>query len=236
MESSQLHKAQVSILRTIRRAELSRYSHLMRPTGMDSDSFKFHLRKLIKNGFITKTCEGDYQLTPSGKEFANNLDRVNRTVQKQPKLSAIIVASRIDHSGAKQYLFQKRLRHPYWDYWGFISGPVRWGVTPEEAAAHELLKQTGITASFEVRCFYRKQDFVVPDETLLEDKQFIVVEATDLKGELTNTWDGGHNAWLTPEQFQSLDKQFADTLKTLEMLQAGETYRLVAAAYTHDQY
>ncbi len=236
METQQLHKVQISVLHTIRRAKSSRYTDLMRPTGMDSDSFKFHLRKLVKYGYITKDNEGAYLLTPSGKEFANNLDRENRKVQKQPKLSVMVVASRMGDDGELRYLFQRRLRNPYWDIWGFITGPIRWGVTPENAASHELHKQTDLKGSFEVRCFYRKQDTLESGAGLIEDKQFIVVAATELQVELSNAWDGGYNAWLSLEEFKSQEKIFGDTITALRMLDTGETYRLVSAEYTQDMY
>jgi DNA-binding HxlR family transcriptional regulator len=41
-----MHRFEVSILRTLRWSDTARFSDLMRPTGLSSDVFKFHLRKL----------------------------------------------------------------------------------------------------------------------------------------------------------------------------------------------
>jgi len=236
METSQLHRTQLSILHSLRHTQSERFSDLMRPTNHTSDTFKFHLQKLIKLGYVTKLSDGQYVLTISGKEFANNLDKTSRTSQKQPKLSVLVVASQIDSHDIKRYLFQKRLRNPYWGFWGLISGPIRWGVTPEEAAAHELLKQTGLTATFRVKCFYRKQDYVVHSDTLLEDKQFIIVEASNIQGEVSNAWYGGHNDWLSISELEQHDKFFCDTSSTIRMLDNGETYQLVKAVYDPQHY
>ena len=145
------------MLRRLRRGQSARFSELMRPTGLTSDSFKFHLRRLQDYGWLQKMPDGSYSLTPAGKELANNLDEVRRTIQKQPKLSVLIVAERtVD--GISQYLLQRRLRQPYYGFWGLLSGPVGWGESLEAAAQRELLKQTGFTACCTVRSFLRVTD------------------------------------------------------------------------------
>lgn len=88
-----LHKAEVSILKSLRRMEHARFSELMRPTGLTSDNFKFYLRDLVRLGWIEKDGDGLYVLTVAGKELANNLDETRQTVQKQPKLSVLIIAA-----------------------------------------------------------------------------------------------------------------------------------------------
>lgn len=236
MNTHQVHKAQISVFHTIRRSKSARYSELMRPTAMDSDNFKFHLKKLVNSGYIEKDEAGVYKLTATGKEFANNLDRENRSIQKQPKLSVIIIASRTDSDGTIRYLFQKRRRNPYWDFWGFVSGPIRWGVLPEGAAAHELHKQTGLTATFEVRGFYRKIDYSSPDGKLLEDKQFIIIKANDTKGELSNQWSGGYNDWLSLLELEKKEKYFSDSTETISMLQKGDIYKISTNHYSDKQY
>ncbi|HSH56249.1 MAG TPA: NUDIX domain-containing protein, partial [Candidatus Limnocylindrales bacterium] len=236
MDIQTLHKAQVSVLRTIRRAESARYSDLMHPTGMDSDSFKFHLRKLIKSGFIKKDDEGAYQLTATGKEFANNLDRESRTLQKQPKLSVMIITSKIDNDGTKRYLFQKRLRHPFWGYWGLLSGPVQWGERPEITAARELLKQTGLQGTCEVKAFFRQLDISEDTEQLLEDKLFHLITVANVQGSLSNTWYGGINKWMSLVELKEQTNHFPMTATVIEMLNKGETYRLDSVANAPNRY
>ena len=47
----------------------------MRAAAMESDSFKFHIRKLVKIGYIIKAEDGLYELTAEGKALASRLDR-----------------------------------------------------------------------------------------------------------------------------------------------------------------
>jgi ADP-ribose pyrophosphatase YjhB (NUDIX family) len=231
--NQQLHKAQLAVLRTIRHAPTARFSELMRPSGLESDSFKFHLRKLVGWKLVEKNGDGSYRLSLTGKEYANNLDKVTRAVQKQPKLSVMVV---VRHPQSHDtYLMQLRQRNPYWGYWGFISGPIRWGMTPEDAARQELLKQAGLDASFQVLNFLRKRDFEQGTGKLLEDKQFVIVEAnvttTDLK-----PYPHGQNSWMTEEELRGQRAYFAETIEVLGMLDAGEVYREKDSWYDGDSY
>ena len=202
---------------------------------MESDLFKFHLRSLVRLGYIEKSLEGTYRLTPIGKELANNLDKSKRAIQKQPKLSVLIIVSRITDNKT-EYLIQKRSRNPYFDYYGVLSGPIRWGDDPEDVAQHELHKQTGLQASFTVRGHYRQKDYAQADNTLLEDKLFTVVEAVNVSGEITNSWPGGTNYWMTVSQLQAEPKYFESSCNAIQMLEASESYISVKTVFSAKNY
>ena len=203
---------------------------------MDSDVFKFHLRKLVHERYVRKLDAGAYALTPSGKEFANNLSKHNRAVQKQPKLSMAIVASQVS-DGVVQYLFQQRLRHPFYGFWGTPSGPVAWGESIKTAAQREFEKQTGLTATrYVTKGFYRKMDYFEETKELLEDKLFAVVEAAGVQGEIANGWQKGLNTWMTLKELGAQPKYFPSTSEFIDMLGSGEGYRAGAAYYTSSEY
>jgi ADP-ribose pyrophosphatase YjhB (NUDIX family) len=231
----QLHKAQLSILRGLRHAPAARYSELRRPTGMDSDVFKFHLRKLVHQHIVAKREDGLYVLTPAGKEYANNLDKRKRAVQKQPKLSVVIVAAR-QHGGRTEYLCQQRRRHPYYGFWGCISGPVQWGEPFEMAAKRELEKQTGLSATFAVKGFCRQSDYAEDTEILLEDKLFVIVEAVTDRFELRNDWEKGENAWMTIEELAGQDRYFPLSEQFIRIAGSDMSYRSHSTAYRIDEY
>jgi len=235
MASQELHRAQLSILRTLRHAPAARYSELLRPTGLESDAFKFHLRKLVRQNYVYKSESGAYELTPSGKEFANNLSKTDRAVQKQPKLSVVIVAMR-ETDGTTEYLFQQRLRNPFYDFWGCLSGPVQWGESFELAARREFEKQTGLTAQYTVRSFYRETDRALETDVLLEDKLYVIVIATDVQGEIANTWQKGFNTWMTLAELQGKAKYFASTSEFIQMLTPGTHHRAREAHYADAEY
>jgi predicted transcriptional regulator len=235
MGTREIHKTQLLILRTLRHSSEARYTDLMKPTGMDSDVFKFHLRKLVSLGYVTKNDDSLYKLTATGKEFSNNLSRVEPTVQKQPKLSVIIVARRAAKS-QDEYLVQKRLREPFFGHWSFISGPVQWGESFEDAAGRELLKQAGLRAKFEVNGFYRKTDYLETSNDLLEDKLFAVVEARDIEGDISNAWSKGENTWMDMSEYTKQDKYFDSTLDFISMIRDSKPYISQNATYCTQEY
>lgn len=232
----QLHKAEVSILYSLRHTESARFTDLMRPTGLISDVFKFHLRKVVALGYVEKRPSGDYHLTAKGKEFANNLDDTKLSVQKQPKLSVLLVVTKQSDDGTELFLVQKRLRRPFLGFWGCISGPVQWGEEAEETAEKELKKQTGLGGSFEVQSFYRKRDYETGSDTLLEDKLFFIVSVSDIQGELSNEWGGGLNEWMTVDELSRQKDRFDSSLDAIEILQTGSTYISQKAYYDLAEY
>jgi ADP-ribose pyrophosphatase YjhB (NUDIX family)/predicted transcriptional regulator len=232
----QLHKAQVSILNALRHSKASRFSMLMRPTGMESDTFKFHVRKLAKLGYVEKAADGSYRLTAPGKEFANNLDEATRRTQRQPKLSLLIIVRRADKRQPPQYLFQQRKRNPYYNFWSCIGGPAHWGEDFEVTAAKELKKQTGLDATCIVRSFFRCRDYDATDSHLLEDKLFVVLEAVHLRGTINNDWYAGHNAWMTLNEYRQQEHYFGSVLDAIDMLEQSQPYASQIMQCSQDEY
>jgi ADP-ribose pyrophosphatase YjhB (NUDIX family)/predicted transcriptional regulator len=234
MKDWQLHPAQITALDVLRHTESARFRDLLRATGMMSDVFKFHVRKLVMLGYVIKTEDGSYRLTPSGKEFANSLDERTRTVQKQPKLSVIVLARQPGATGAPRYLVQQRQRNPYYGFWGFVSGPTGWGESFEEAAQRELVKQTGLRADCTVRTFLRQRDYKAESRTLLEDKLFCILEAQNLQGELVHSWPHGTNVWMTVTELEQQAEVFAFSRDMIEWARAGISY--ITRDYTAGSY
>jgi ADP-ribose pyrophosphatase YjhB (NUDIX family) len=233
--SQELHKAQVSILRSLRHANSARYSELMRPTGLESDVFKFHLRKLLQQKIIEKKISGEYALTSAGKEFANNLSRVANSALKQPKLSVAVIASR-QTPNEIQYLFQMRQRNPFYGFWGCISGPAQWGESFEKTAKYEFEKQTGLRANYKVLFFHRKTDVHETTGEILEDKLFTVVEASDIEGRIENKWSGGFNAWMSLSELKKHPKYFMSALELAANQGSTSNYTAEKSFYTSDEY
>ncbi len=201
------HKAQMLILRHLLLTPSAKFADLVRETDLSSDHTNFHIKQLIKAGFVRHVPKsyGTYELTPSGKEYANRMDIDEHVIEKQPKLS--VVLDIINHDG--KHLQQKRLKQPYYGYWGRPTGKIRWGETILEAAARELLEETGLTATLTVLGFYHKLDY---DESgnLLEDKYLCLVRGTDPQGELLAESDGQRNEWLTDAEYEAKEKRFGN--------------------------
>lgn len=229
---AKIHDAQTSILRELLFRPAAGYAVLQKPTGLTSDHFNFHIARLVEIGYVEKVSRGKYKLTPRGKEYANKLDTDANTIERQPK-SAVILA--IEQGG--KWLFQERLKHPYYGFWGFPSGKIRWGETILHTAARELKEETGLTAKkYRHTGIYHEQVFQKETNEQLEDKIFHVIHCSQLGGKLIERFEGGRNAWMSMAEIAKQPKKF-ESYKYEAGIALGEhefVERLVK--YSKDQF
>lgn len=199
-----IHSAQTAILRDLLFHPSANFATLQKSTGLDSDHFKFHIKRLLELGYVEKTEENHYTLTVMGKEYANRLDTDDNTIEKQPKISVALI---IENAEGK-FLAQQRLKQPFYGFWGRATGKVRWGETLLEAAARELMEEAGLTADLRVSGFYHKMDYEEGSDKLLEDKLFCIVYGSNPQGEMIIDDEGHHNEWLTNEELTGKDTVF----------------------------
>jgi len=218
----ELHKLQTEVLRELSLHPTRRFSDMMAVTGLTSDDFKFHLRKLVKLELVTKNDDGLYELTAEGKELANRFDYDKHIPIRQPKLTTATFVKRVNaKTGATEYLFQQRLRQPFFHYWGVIGEPIRWGELFEDAAARGVKEQTGLVAPLAFKGFYRQRDLEEEAGSVLEDKLFVIFEAA-WQGEEANNWPYAQNQWMTAEQFRQQPKHFESCADMLAHIETDE--------------
>ncbi len=208
------HVAQMMILRTLLIGRAASFSELSAAMNLSNDHANFHIKKLVQAEMIERVPKeyGQYRLTRTGKEYANRMDTDELIIEKQPKL---VVDVGIEQDG--KFLFQERHKQPYFGYWGFPTGKIRWGETILQAAARELREETGLTA--DLRCIgtHHKLDY---DETgaMLEDKYLILVHGVNPTGDLVAETETHTNHWLTPEEYRQKQKRFGDIDETLRYI------------------
>ncbi|MEO7617979.1 MAG: NUDIX domain-containing protein [Candidatus Saccharibacteria bacterium] len=216
-----IHDAQISILRELLFVKSAGYAVLQKPTGLASDHFNFHIGRLVELGLVEKVGRGEYKLSTKGKEYANKLDTDNKTIERQPKVAVLLAVER-EIDGERQLLFQERLKNPYYGYYGFPSGKLRWGETITQGAARELLEETNLEAELEIMGLYHEHTFVDEETDPIEDKMFFVVHCTKVQGDLVERFEGGRNVWLTIPQARKLEKKYTSFETELEMITAGK--------------
>lgn len=206
------HIAQMTILRTLLIGQTTSFSDLARRANLTSDHANFHIKQLITAGMVERVTKqyGQYRLTRKGKEYANRMDTDELVIEKQPKLVVDIAIE--DDSG--RFIFQVRRKQPYFGYWGFPTGKIRWGETILQAAARELHEETGLTATLRYVGIHHKLDYDDNDQ-LLEDKYLILIHGTSPKGKLTVENETHINHWLSPDEYRAIDKRFGDIDETL---------------------
>jgi ADP-ribose pyrophosphatase YjhB (NUDIX family)/predicted transcriptional regulator len=230
-----IHAAQTSILRELLFQPQAGYASLQKLTNLTSDHFNFHIARLIELGLVEKVARGQYKLAPKGKEYANKLDTDTNTIERQPKVSVVLLVER-KRDGKTEYLCQERLKNPYYGYWGRMTGKIRWGESVAEAASRELLEETGLTADFTCRLVYHKRDYKTETNELLEDKLFFIMHTDSASGTLQEECEGGRNAWMTEEKLAAQSKHFSSALEFVELFKSGQPFVEREFHYSADEY
>jgi 8-oxo-dGTP pyrophosphatase MutT (NUDIX family) len=228
---AKVHEAQTSILRELLFRPEAGYAELQKPTKLTSDHFNFHIARLVEIGYIEKVSRGKYKLTPRGKEYANKLDTDANVIERQPKSGVILAIAK----GGK-YLFQERLKHPYYGFYGFPSGKIRWGETILETAARELMEEAGLTANHEWKGIYHEQVFSAETGEQLEDKIFHVVLCSNPKGKLKTKFDAGQNEYLTLAEAEAKPRKFESFKYEADIAEGKTNFIERHVKYSKDQF
>ncbi len=232
--TKELHLTQASILRVLMFKPEARFSDL-NAEGLSSDHFTFHVKKLLEMEFIEKTDEGLYRLTRSGKEFTNRFDTDVKQIvlERQAKIGVSVICTR-DQEGKIEYLIQQRLKQPYYGFYGFVTGKVRWGESVFETAARELKEETGLSATLKLVGIEHKMDYSEKEE-LLEDKYFFTFKGTTTDGKLIEQFEGGRNAWCSRKEIEKLPEVFGDVEEILDVIMKGE-FKFIERKFTVSRY
>jgi 8-oxo-dGTP pyrophosphatase MutT (NUDIX family) len=214
-----IHTAQTSILRELLFQPVAGYTELQKPTKLTSDHFNFHIKRLIELGFVKKIEGGKYTLSSKGKEYSNKLDTDSNTIERQPKVAVLLAITR-EKAGKTEWLFQERRKHPYFGYWGFPTGKIRWGESILETAARELMEETGLEAEYALKGIYHERAYELESGEQLEDKIFFVISCSNPTDTLMKEFSGGANYWITLEELG--EKKVYSSLKTELAIAKGE--------------
>jgi 8-oxo-dGTP pyrophosphatase MutT (NUDIX family) len=227
---SSIHQAQTIILRELLFTPAAKFTLLQKATTLESDHVKFHLARLVELGYVSKTPEG-YVLTIKGKEYANKLDTDKNEIERQPKSAIILVIENKEG----HFLFQERLKHPYYGFWGFPGGKIRWGETILQAGARELQEETGLLAELVYRGVYHEH-VLSEENAIIEDKIFHVIYGSGPKGTLIESFEGGRNEWSSYDDIASKGSTYKSFETEYAVGLGKESFVELTQSYTNEEF
>lgn len=230
-----LHDAQMAILRELLFHPSVNFAKLQKNTGLNSDHFNFHLQKMIELNLVRKISRGSYELSIKGKEYANRLDTDNNAVERQPKTSVILVVEK-QINGVRHYIFQKRLKQPFFGFLGLVSGKIRWGETIIETAKRELMEETGLVADCRIAGVYHEIAYQSGTSDQLEDKIFFIVHCINPKGKMITEFEGGQNAWMTLDDVMRMPKIFKNLDTKINFAHSSSSFIETRVEYAKDSF
>lgn len=126
-------------------AQAVRYKDL-KPDGMESNIFMYHLKQLIKRDFVAK-YDNLYTLTPLGLQYVDSLD-ADDALKAQPKTVTVLYVTNQND----EVLVVKRKIQPFIDSYMLLSSKQHFGETTEEHIHKELAQKLSIEVPAATYC------------------------------------------------------------------------------------
>ncbi len=112
------HHIERSIIAYLMTHEYARFSE-MRPSNIDTNLFTYHLKILVKQGYIEKS-ENGYTLSGKGLIYVDRVSVDKMRLRTQPKIITMLLIQ----DGYGKVLLQKRGKQPYINTWTLPYGKL----------------------------------------------------------------------------------------------------------------
>lgn len=137
-----LHHIRRSILDKLAAAPVKRYGEL-KPAELDGNVFTYHIKALVVEGYVTKTTDGDYSLTPRGRDYI--VRRYEDSVLSAHSIYLIVLKV------GDKWLLRERRVQPLIGLSGFIHGEPVHNEDILSAASKRLVEKTGLSSELKIR-------------------------------------------------------------------------------------
>ena len=130
MRDITFHNIRQHILHALTYVKWGRFRD-MRPKNVDSNLYNYHLKALIKDGYVEHNKTKGYRLSPLGLYYAEQTSSENFKMCQKPK---IITMSYIENE-KREVLLWCQPRQPFINAWALINGKVHYEDESIESAA-----------------------------------------------------------------------------------------------------
>jgi len=213
MNYPQIHSIQAAILRDLTASEALRFAEL-NTGGVPSDQFSYHLRHLLKLGFIEKDADNLYRLSGRGKSRSHLLYANEDGFIEQGFLAVRIVLTK-EERGKTYFLIQERQLVPFKHTLGTPGNKIFFGENIADAAVRAMKEQTGLECSMQLRGIRHFKDEY--QGVCMQDKYFFIFLASEPKGTLLSAGRTGKNVWMTYDEIQDSGRSIHGGLEILKV-------------------
>lgn len=112
----------------------------LQPPRLPNNTFSYHLKKLVDNGYIEHTKDGYIPTRKALKLVAVNADQKVRVASP-----AVITMFYVTNNEGEVLLLNRNIE-PFQGWYGLPSGTIHLGESLDEAAARELYEKSGLIA------------------------------------------------------------------------------------------
>jgi ADP-ribose pyrophosphatase YjhB (NUDIX family) len=112
------HHIQKHIVSILMKCQTAKFSEL-RPPKTDTNLFSYHLKCLLRDGFIEK-LDREYSLSKKGLMYVDRLSNQTGLVRHQPKIISMLLVQ----NSEGEVLLMKRRKQPFTDTWTLPYGKV----------------------------------------------------------------------------------------------------------------
>jgi ADP-ribose pyrophosphatase YjhB (NUDIX family) len=189
------HDTQRKILLKLIHKPNSSFNELWSKEG-ESNNFAYHLNKLEELNLVKKS-DTTYQLTDEGRKLSAFIEGDTGGQAAFPTLTVLALVKDGD-----KYLCQRRLKEPFYGYWGFVTGKINFGQNLFECATRDLLEEAGLHATkWRLRAIEQVKTY--EEGKLLFHHYIFDVETEEFSGELKEKTHKAEHAWMTLEEYKA---------------------------------
>lgn len=208
-----MHEHQLEIIRKISLLGTARYNDL-RNYDLDPKQVAYHIKKLVEEGILFKDDEGNYSLTPKGKNELSKY-KYDPIELYQPGISLLLHVT----NSAGEILAVRRTSEPFLDYVGHPSGRIKLTELAVEAGSR-LAEEIGLQVELSLAGIL---DYIYPREKIEEVyRNVMFIFAGEYAGDAELQTDEGELFWASADELVKGTKIFQNTA---DIINIADAYR-----------
>lgn len=206
------HHIQKHIVHTLAFLDGARFGEL-KPDTLDNKAFDYHLKKVVRAGFVEKRPDGTYALTSEGKRMGKGA--YDAQLQRLDKAYSTLLLAPRRADGA--WLLMRRKTQPLLGLAGFMNASPVSTNTIQQTATQVVEQQTGLAGTFIVHGhgYFRTYRAGVLESFI----HFTLLVGTEIQGELRQNSQLAEYYWDTNPDWSAAD-MLPSTQTLRKMLEA----------------